>query len=569
MSDNAENSAQHSAAEHAKSDQSRLPEVQVQSSRAISILWFIPLLAILLGFWLVYQHFSQLGPVVTITFETATGLEANKTKIKYKDVDIGEVENVELSDDLSTIRVTANLKKSMEPYVTEKSRFWVVRPRVGASGISGLTTLVSGAYIAFDPGGGPGDDDEPGVYFKGLEDPPITSANAPGLQLTLVTGKAGSLGVGSPIFFNQFQVGQVESRQLSLDDSQFEIGIFIDAPYHHLVNHDTRFWNASGIDISLTADGFSARSESMEALLLGGIAFDSIATTGPTKPVKNGTVFMLHDDYASINEAAFTDRVTFVMHFKDSIRGLQAGAPVEFRGVKIGRVKEVNLVYDNKIAEVRIPVLVELEPERITILNTEAGSETTPKQALSTLVLSGLRAQLETASLLTGQLFVALDMHPDAKPATIFQQGTYPEFPTVPSEFTQLTDGINTALNTVNTLPLQDLLDNINNTVTGINQFINAEGTQAMPAQLSQLLEKVQTLSDTVDDELGKLSWSVRTTLKTGREALAGVKPDAPMYYELTRSLRELTQAARKIRVLVDQLNRQPESVLVGKQKKP
>jgi paraquat-inducible protein B len=548
---------------------SELPEVRVQPERGISTLWLIPLVAALLGIWLAYQHFSELGPQITISFETATGLEAGKTRIKYKDVDIGMVEEVELGDDLSTITVTATLDKTMAPYLGADSRFWVVRPRVGVTGISGLATLVSGAYIAFDPGSG-----ETTAHFKGLEEPPVTPADAPGIHLTLTTDKPHAIDVGTPVYYKLLKVGRVDSRHLALDKGQFEFGVFINAPYDQLINSDTRFWNISGIEVSFDADGFQISSESLEVLLLGGITFDSVEGAGPTRPVTDGGLFTLYEDRAEIAEAGYTRRRTYVMYFEDSLRGLQVDAPVEFRGVKVGSVRQVNLVYDSRRSEVRIPVLVDIEPERITVINDSndgngSGSDNddgiSPEHLLDRLVLSGLRAQLEIGSLLTGQLYIALDMHADVEPATIFYEGAHPQFPTIPSQFNQLTGSVNTILSMVNDLPLQELVDDARNALNGIDELVGAETTRAIPQQLAGLMAHLQTLSNKVDDELGKLSWSIRSTMQTGRETLAGVAPDSSLYYELIRSLRELTKAAREIRVLADELERQPESLLTGK----
>lgn len=533
------------------------PEVEVRPARGISSLWLIPLVAAVIGAWLVYRHFSEQGPMITLTFETASGLEAGRTPIKYKDVEVGRVQQVALSEDLSRIEVTARMDKDIAGHLNQGTRFWVVRPRVDTTGVSGLNTLISGAYIAMEPGDG-----EPRYHFQGLEEPPITPADTPGLHLILTADSAGSIGVGSPVYYKRLAVGRVEDRKLDFEDGRFEFSIFIEAPYNRLINSNTRFWNASGISLSLNAEGFQVRTESLEALVLGGITFENIATTAPSQPVADGTLFTLYPDRNSIRDAAFAEKQYFVLHFQDSVRGLKPGAPVEYRGVRLGQVSDVSLVYDPQRDALSLPVLIELELERLT---QGRSTDQSAMAALQALVRQGLRAQLAIGSLLTGQLYIALDIHPDAPAAEIVQQQPYPELPTVASPLDQITSSATRILAKIEDLPLEALLQSATGLVGQLQGWLQAEDTRQLPANLNRTLGDIQRLTRNLDEQIDRTAKQLRGTLAGSDTLLSSVGPDSPLYYELTRTLRELTQATRRVRDLAEQLKDDPQSLLFGK----
>ena len=534
-----------------------IAEVDIKPSRGISSLWLVPLAAAMIGAWLVYKHITEQGPLITLTFETASGLEAGRTKVKFKDVEVGMVESVNLDLELEHIVVSARMDRSFTPYLNENTRFWVVRPRVDTSGVSGLNTLISGAYIAMEPGSGKSQ-----TTFRGLEAPPITPVEAPGLHLTLIAERAGSITVGSSIYYKQIKVGRIESRELDLDTQLFQLQVFIEAPYHELVNTNTRFWNASGIDISVGADGFNVRTESLEALVLGGVTFETIVTTAAAEPVSNGAKFTLYPDQASIGDAAITFKRLLIMNFEDSIRGLKPGAPVEFRGVRLGRVKDISVVYDASASSIRLPVLVELELERIGL---KASDEQASLQDLQNLVQQGLRARLETGNLITGQLFIALDMMPDAPPAEVQLKDGYPELPTVASTLGQLTDSATAIMEKLEQLPLEELLKTATTFLADVNRWVQAGETQKIPGSLNKTLHEIQRLSRGLDKQINQTAARLQNTLAGSDALFASVGPDSALQYELTRTLRELTRVAQQLRDLVQQLENDPSSVLFGR----
>jgi len=514
-------------------ERDELPEVEVQARRGISLVWLIPLVAGAIAAWLAYTTIMAQGPTITITFLTADGLEAGKTKIKYRDVQVGQVEEVEIAQDGSKIIVTASLRKGAEPHLTEGTKFWVVRPRLSAGGVSGLGTLVSGSYIEVEPG--------PGASkraFTGLEVPPVVRAYEEGRKFLLQSDRLGSLNPGSPIYYRGIEVGEVLGYELAGEGRGVSIHIFIKDPLFRLVRENSRFWNASGIDISVGADGFKVSTASLETLLAGGIVFDTPASATNAEPAPEGTEFKLFDDLASVGEASYTEKVAYVAYFDGSVRGLNVGAPVEFKGIRIGSVTDVALEINRRTAKIRIPVTFEIEPQRVNVVDVTgavAQGQRAPYATIARLVKSGLRAQLQSGSLLTGQLLVSLDFHPDSPPAELRTKGKYPEVPTVPSDLEEITQSVEQLLATLGALPLEGLVEDLRQTVTSVEGTSNA-------AQAALVQAKTTLIS--ADGLMGK---------------------ESEVRYDLGRLLQELTETARSVRFLADYLEQHPEALIRGK----
>jgi paraquat-inducible protein B len=544
-----------SALETAAPEVIDLPEVEVAERRGPSIVWLIPAVALAIALWLGYTTLQDRGPTVTITFEDAEGLEVGKTKIKYKDVEVGVVEDIAISDDLSQIVVTAEMVKNAEPYMNEGTRFWIVRPRIGAGGVSGLGTLVSGAFVEVDPGSG-----EPTSAFEGLEEPPPIRSDVAGRRYELHAEKLGSVSRGSPVYYRNVQVGQVLGYDLADDRENLVIDLFVAAPHDQLVRDDSRFWNASGVDLSLGADGVSISIESLQALLTGGIAFDTPAIGHPGEAAAAGTVFPLFENFRAVGEARYTDKVPYLVYFEGSVRGLRPGAPVEFRGMRIGSVTDVRLELDATTDAARIPVTLAIEPQRIDV--TGAAADPEPYVAMRTLVERGLRAQLKSGNLLTGELLVDLDLHPESPPAKLDESGVYPEIPSVPTQLEVLTASITGVLHQLATLPLPELVEDLRRTVQGIESLVASPDAQQTAAALSGSAVRLQALLGTLDQRLGPLLAQADSTLSSTGELLG---QDSQIRYEVGTLLRELTGAARSIRVFADYLERHPEALIRGK----
>jgi paraquat-inducible protein B len=535
-------------------DQDEVPEVAIAERRGISIVWLIPLVAAAIAIWLAYTTLQAKGPTITITFNTAEGLEPGKTKVKYKDVEIGLVDRVHLSDDLRQVIVTAQMDKAAAAHLKTRTEFWVVRPRVGATGVSGLGTLLSGAFIEMDPGAG-----EPAHEFTGLEVPPLVRSDEPGRRFLLRAETLGSIGPGSPIYFRGIQVGQVLREELASDNRSVTVHVFVRAPYDQLVHDNSRFWNASGIELSTSADGVQLAMASVESLLIGGIVFDTPLSAQPGAPSAQDKVFPLYPSLASVTEAAVTEAVPYLAHFEGSVRGLRSGAPVEFRGIRVGTVRSVELEVDQATASIRIPVVFDIQPQRLK-LSTREGVP--PYQLMEELVRRGLRAQLKSGSLLTGDLLVDLDFHPDAPAAELRIEGTYPEIPSVPSQLDVLTASVSGVLQELASLPLKDLITDLRQTVQGVNTLVASPETQATVRGLNESAQSLQAILKSLDQQLRPTLSQAQSTLSA---AQGMVSPDSQLRYDLNAALRELSGAARSIRVFADYLARHPDALIRGK----
>ncbi|MGD8777192.1 MAG: MlaD family protein [Syntrophobacterales bacterium] len=521
--------------------------VKTKKSFSFSLVWLVPVVAALIGGWLVYKALSEKGPTITITFQTAEGLEAGKTKIKYKDVEVGQVESITLSKDLTHVIVTAELVKGAGKHLTENTRFWVVRARVAAGEVSGLGTLFAGAYIGIDPG-------KPGKKarsFKGLELPPIITAGLPGRHFVLRAERLGSLDVGSPVLYRQIKVGQVVAYDLKKDGKHVDIKIFIHGPHDEVVRENTRFWNASGVDVAVDAEGIRVNTESFVTMMFGGIAFDTPVSLETSDEAEEDHVFKLYESREKIYEKQYVTKRYWLLHFDGSVRGLSVGAPVEFRGIQIGKVIDVKLELDPVKLALRIPVLVEYEPERITWIRMPKG-DMDRKRGMDILVERGLRAQLKTGSLITGQLLVEFDFHPDAPPRKINWEGKYPEIPTVPTPMQEITGGLARIVNKLDKIPLEQIGKDLQGTMANLNKT---------SAELQKLVIK---LDDNVAPAATATLEQAQTTLIKVDKLL---NAESPTGYELKRALGELADAARNLGILADYLERHPESLVYGKGK--
>lgn len=546
------------AASNVPGDLENIPDAVVdEENKGFPVVWLLPLVALLVGGWLIYKTMSEKGPEVEITFKTAEGIEQGKTSIKYRDVTIGKVDNVQFSDDLSHIVLTATMETGMERHLTENTRFWVVRPRIGAGGITGLGTLVSGAYIEMEPS----NEGKRGKKFTGLENPPVVKSDIEGTSYQLRTDKLGSLSVGAPVYFRQFDVGEIIDYTLAEDHSHVDVAIFVRAPHNRFVRTGTHFWNVGGVNLTMDASGISLQMESLVSLMSGGIAFDTTPAHAGKQVAENGTVFTLYDNRTQTLELPITEVVTYALRFEGTVRGLSVGAPVEFRGVRIGTVKAIEMGQDLQQPDILVPVvLIDVEPQRAAsyanIDRTATGDplqeeyELEPRKRIEYLVTKGLRARLQTGSLITGQLFVDLDMFPDAEPATVTRNGSYQEIPTLPN-------------------PLEGILAGVNRIVAKLEK---AELGETL-TNLNELMVSTNTLVGTLEQNAPGLAKELGATIEEARKTLASLaavtSTDGEIGNELYNALAEVTAAARSIRVMSEYLERHPDALLRGKGNNP
>ena len=561
--------------EEQKGGTAALPQAIIQKKKGISFVWIIPIVAVIIAAGLVYKAVTEKGQIITITFETAEGLEAHKTKIKYKDVVIGEVTAIDLNSDLNGVTVTAELVKESKEYLTEKTKFWVVRARFSAGIASGLGTLLSGSYIFMDPGS----EGAATLTFKGLELPPVVTSKQQGRHFQLEAPHLGSVSYGSPIYFKGIDVGQVVGYEFSAQNRDLDIKIFIHEPYDQYIFKTTRFWFSSGLDMTLNAKGIRLDTESLVSMMIGGLAFANPDGSLHGSPADDGYVFPLHDSRDDAMEQRFAVKDYYLLKFDQSVRGLSIGAPVEFRGFPFGQVVDIGLEADWHKNETKIVVKIEVEPERLRQFFEETDS---PANALRRMIDNGLRAQLQSGNLITGALFVAIDFFETAEPAHLVMHDDIIELPTIPSSMDEITSNVTALLANLSKVPIEDigaaLLDTINSfnetsksfktTGDGINKIIYSDSLKESISSLNQSMEHIQRLTSKLEQKLPPALASItkQTNATLGQiEKLAA--SDSPILFELKQALTQFAKTAQSIKKLTDYLEKHPEALIQGKGK--
>lgn len=534
----------------AQPDMADLPQARVAEKRRsmFSLVWIVPLLAVLIGTWLAWRAYSQTGPAFTITFATAEGIEAGKTRIKYKSVDVGLVESINLAPDRSQVVIHARMDKQAENLLVADSRFWVVRPRVAGGNVEGLGTLISGSFVGMDVGVSKEEKRE----FAGLNDPPIVSRDVPGRHFILKSDTAASIDVGSPVYFRRFKVGEVESYRLEHDGTGVRFRIFVQAPYDKYVTDHTRFWEASGIDVKLSAAGLEVNTESLAAIAIGGIAFQTRQDAPATQPAGEDARFPLFPRREMALARAELSVVPMQMRFKESVRGLIVGAPVDFRGVTIGEVTNIRLDIPEDRSQLVMVVLVDIYPDRLQRGRIPTSKEDSKpfSEGAQLLVKNGLRAQLKTGSLLTGQLYVALDFHPGAKAAAVNWDARPPEFPTVPGTFVGVEENLVTISSKLAKVPFDAIGHDLR------------ESLQTLDRTLNTVNQLATTMDRDVSQEIKKAVGDMRTTLTAVDRNL---EESAPLKQDVREAMREIARAAASLRNLTDYLEQHPEALIRGK----
>src|SRR6516165_6062585 len=502
--------------------------------RRFSLVWLIPLVAAAIGAWLAYKTYSERGTDITISFETASGLAAGKTEIRHKNVKLGTVQSVELSEDFSKVIVTARMEKWADPGLGKQRR-----------------------------------------EFTALEEPPVVRSGEPGREFLLVTNRIGNIAVGSSVYFRGLTVGEVTGYELEGIDQPLRLHVFVRDPYASYVYAGSRFWNASGVSLRTTTSGFKLQLESLDAVLGGGITFDTPATARIGSPARAQTIFPLYEDADSVESAIYTHKAPYLVYFLGSVAGLQVGAPVQLRGITVGQVTDVHMELNPKTLTLHVPVTIELETERIQM---EGGNSTADQSEviLEALVKHGLRAQLQSASLLTGQLMVSLDFFPNAPAAEINHKGKYPELPSVPSDLQGLMRSVNALLAKLADLPLDKVMADADDTLKGAAKLMNGPELNQAVKSLNNALLSMKSLARNLNVDLGPLLVALKGAAAAGQTALdqatvtlasadKTLGANSQFKRDLDNLMSQLKDAARSIRVLTDYLEQHPEALLQGK----
>ncbi|EMO4271321.1 intermembrane transport protein PqiB [Klebsiella variicola] len=517
-------------------------EAKVQKVKNWSPVWIFPIVTALIGAWILFYHYSHQGPEVTLITTNAEGIEGGKTRIKSRSVDVGVVESATLTDDLTHVEIKARLNSGMQKLLHNDSVFWVVKPQVGREGISGLGTLLSGAYIELQPGS---KGSVPAQYPL-LDSPPLASPDAKGIRILLESSKAGQLSPGDPVLFRGYRVGSVETSTFDAQKRHITYQLFINAPNDRLVTTNVRFWKDSGIAVDLTAAGMRVEMGSLSTLFGGGVSFDIPEGLDLGEPVANKTEYHLFDDQKSIQDSVFTEHIDYVMFFKDSVRGLQPGAPVEFRGIRLGTVGKVPFfipgLKQRLNDDYRIPVEVRVEPQRLV---NQLGGDPNIRAHIDDLINRGLRGSLKTGNLVTGALYIDLDFYPKAPPRGKIQEfNGYPIIPTISGGLAQIQQRLMDALDKINNLPLNPLLEQATSTL----------------AQSEKTMQHVQTTLDSLNkitssQSMQQLPADMQTTLRELNRSMQGFQPGSAAYNKMVADMQRLDQVLRELQPVLKTLN--------------
>jgi len=553
------------------SEQPTRPRV-VKSSAApsrVSLIWLLPMAALLFAAWMLWQAYTDRGPLVTIMFDSAGGVTAGETRVLSNDVAVGLVESVRLSEDLRSVVVEVRMNPDVAPYIDTDTQFWIVNARINTTEISGLSTLLSGAYIEVDW------DDSPGTReseFVGLREPPLTPRGTPGMRITLDAEEAGYIYVGSPVFHRQIEVGRVERRRLSPDGFKVLFDVFVEAPYHRFIYPETRFFGVSGVEANVNSEGATVRVESMSALFTGGVAFetDELATTAEPL-LRNNSKFTLHDSRNSARESVFEsvddNRFRYIAEFDGSIKGLRKGSPIEFNGIRIGQVVQVNVEPATKVGDrTRIFAVLQFQPRRLGLTGVDkAGMD----ELLQNYIDMGLRVQLATGNLLTGSLIIKLVEREDAPVAKIDHTAEpYASLPTTASNVEAVTADVETLIQNLAELPLDSLVTSATDLLRNAGNLVGSEDVVNLPGQLSESLASIAATASQVEaatNDLPRMMAALTSAAENADEVLEGLSPDSEIYIELSATARELRDAAKSIARFAEVLEDNPNALITGR----
>jgi len=521
------------------------PEPRRDGRKRLSLIWLVPLVAALIGLALVIRTWLQTGPTITIRFDTAESLQNGTTEVRYKDVVVGKVSSIQLREDDSGVTVEVELTPDAKRIAVKDSRFWVVRPRIGIGGVSGINTLLSGAYIGVDVGRS----GEQQRDFVGLEKPPAVTHDQKGKQFTLTTLDAGSITIGAPVYYRRVAVGRVVDATLDEDGKRITVRVFIDAPYDRFVTDGVRFWNAGGIDLAVSSEGLRLNTQSLATVVAGGIAFQPLDERNPGEPAREDSRFELYDGIATALAPPDGPSVRALLVLRQSTRGLTAGTPVDFNGLVIGAIRSIEPQYDVRQQSFYSKVMVELYLERLgpawsALKGLAADSDRPALAVLNKLIDQGLTAQLRAGNLLTGQQYVALFFKPGAKARRVTAGDTMPEIPTAAGS-------------------LEEIQTQIESIVTKLDKIPFAE----LGADLRTMVNSANTLLRTFDQDIAP---QARRTLDNAATAIRSLEqnltsPEAPLQQDTRRMLEQLNRTAASFRVLADYLEKHPESLLRGR----
>ena len=532
------------------------PSAQAIRKR-ISPVWVVPFIALLIALALGVRAWQQKGEQIEIIFEAAGGIQVGKTEIRLKDVPVGKVTKLNLSEDLTRVHAMVTLDRSMSRHLSEHTRFWLVTPRISASGVSNLGTLVSGVYIVMDPGKKEGYKDS----FQGLSEPPAVQSDDKGTQYILRAETLGSLDVGSPVYFRQLRVGEVVNYQLSKDGSHVDARIFVKAPYDAFVSTRSRFWNVSGFDVTVGIDGVKAEMASISSLLLGGVAFESPALGNIKALAPADRTFALYDSKDAANEGRYTLSYPYLLKFSYSVKGLNVGAPVEFRGLKVGQVSDIRLTSINKPKE-SLEVYITLEPQRFD--DKLAPTREELDAILGGLVADGLRAQIKPGNLLLGSKLIELYFPDNVNPETLTQNGNIAQIPTVDEPLDQLERQLAQVAQAVSQFPTESIGKGMDNGLKSLNKILDVFNNKRTADALHGTIANAEKATREMDGAVADARVTLKQLTQTLKSVDHTIAPDSQLHAEFLQMLNSVSEASDSFDRFVEELYRYPNSLIFG-----
>ncbi|KZN69307.1 intermembrane transport protein PqiB [Pseudoalteromonas luteoviolacea] len=537
-------------------------QAYIESKPKFSVIWIVPIIAILITGWMLYQHQSNKGHVIFLKMENADGIIAGKTEVKVRSVQVGIVEALRLQIEQNAVIATIRINKHYDSLLTEDAKFWTVKPRVDETGISGLNTLLSGVYIELLPG----ESDRSASLFTMQDQPALISPDVDGVRYSLTAANAEVLDVGTGIFFRNYKIGQVESAKFNEKTLEMDYGIFINSPYDELISKNVIFWVNSGIEVDLSTEGIRVSTGSLSKLIKGGISVDYPPAAEADELARENTQYKLHKNFAVALERRFDLFDLYLIEFEQSIKGLRPGAPVEYRGMRIGTVEQVpaQLVRDGQPLyfqqdNTSIPVLIKVEYGRIYDVDEQAKQYW--QGNIEKWIKNGLRASLKSGNLLTGAVYIELDFYSSAKPESIAKHSIYPILPSVPSGFTALSEQVMALLNKLNKLPLSDTIGEAKDTLTAYKQL--GLETEKLIKELNN-----KKVSEKVDKNLTQLQGTLvqlTASLKQFEKTLATYQQGSGVMEQLTDTLSELESLSNTLKPVTKSLNEQPSMLIFDK----
>lgn len=532
-------------------------KTRTRKARAIAPIWVVPLAALVIAAWLALNAWQKKGTDIEIIFDQANGIEVGDTEVRLKDVPIGKVTAMRLSTNLGQVRVTANLDREISRHISENSRFWLVSPRVSASGVSNLGTLISGVYIVMDPG-------KPGNFhdvFIGLTEPPAVESDDEGTQYILTADTLGSLDIGSPVYYRQLKVGEVTSYRLSEGGNGVEIRVWLPTPNDRLVQTRSRFWNVSGVDVSVGADGVKAQMASLASLIGGGVAFENVLEYEQPEPAPSDHEFYLYEDRDSVMEERYTLKYYYRLRFTHTIKGLSVGAPVEFRGIKIGEVVDVKLKNVNNQPD-GLHVYIGIEPQRLDPNSTSSREDF--DEHMAELVEQGMRAQMRTASLITGAKFIDLGFPAAPKEGHFKKAKNFSEIPTVDSPAEDLEQQLAGISSKINQIPLDQMGQDLALAVGELSKILATFNDRKTMEKLDDTLANISLASNDLQGMMQQANFAMAQVNETLESMEQTFSPDSHTQYQLNESMQALRQTSVSLNRLIEKLNAKPDALIFG-----